>query len=499
MYKFITKSVSKNYVPYSVCLCTSTVNTNLNEIGQGLRKIQPKTNEIKSYGQPTPDTHPHLLKPGEFTPGLTLAEFKSRRERFVDKLLSSSNTKKHCVVIPSAKKKYMSGKIPYVFRQNTDFMYMTGCLEPDSCLLLEIDNEKFTSTMFLRPKDKNMEMWDGVVTGLGDPGFFGVDQAIDIADLNNYLDLTFKSSQPDTLWYNTEESEFTRLTSTVKELVKSAWGANLLSPTNLIHQLRLYKSSAEQKLMQKTCQIASEAINETISWSNPDISEHHIFAKVDYECRMRNASYLAYPPVVASGQNATTIHYINNCQMLKTGDTVLMDAGCEYGGYTSDITRTFPVSKSKLSDAQRVLYEIVLETQKSLIRKLQEKAYSLDELFEIMCLELGKYLKEIGFIPKHLSGVDLARASYKYCPHHVSHYLGMDVHDTPSISRAIKLEPGMVFTIEPGLYISADNRVVSEEFRGLGVRIEDDALMLPNNKVQILTEACVKEIKDIER
>lgn len=148
-----------------------------------------KSNEVKIYGQPTPETHPHLLQSGEFTPGLTLEEFQTRRTRFVQKILANTNTKQHCVLIPSSKKKYMSGKIPYVFRQNTDFLYLTGCLEPESCLLLEINDEKCVSTMFVRPKDKNMEMWDGIVTGLGEPEFFGVDQAIDIADLTNYLEL----------------------------------------------------------------------------------------------------------------------------------------------------------------------------------------------------------------------------------------------------------------------------------------------------------------------
>lgn len=148
------------------------------------------SNEIKTYGQPTPDTHSHLLEPGEFTSGLTLDEFKTRRSKIVQKIQASSSTKKkHCVLIPSARKKYMSGKIPYVFRQNTDFMYLTGCLEPESCLMLEIDENKYVSTIFLRPKDKHMEMWDGAVTGLAEPNFFGVDQAIDISDLSNYLEL----------------------------------------------------------------------------------------------------------------------------------------------------------------------------------------------------------------------------------------------------------------------------------------------------------------------
>ncbi|XP_063704331.1 xaa-Pro aminopeptidase 3 [Culicoides brevitarsis] len=496
MHKLLSKclQVPRSVAPHTVKLCTSTVRTKLDEIRETI-----KPHEAKNYGQPTPETHSHLLKPGEFTPGITLQEFQARRTKLVEKIVTNSNARQHYVLIPSGKKKFMSGKIPYVFRQNTDFFYLTGCQEPDSCLLLEINDEKCVSTMFLRPKDKNMEMWDGVVTGLGDgPEFFGVDQSIDIADLTNYLGLTFKSSQPEVIWYNSDESEFPRLTSTVKELIQATAGANLTSPTNLIHQLRLFKSPSEQKLMQRTCQIAAEAINETISWCRPDISEHHLYAKVDYECRMRDANFLAYPPVVATGANATTIHYINNCQMARAGETVLMDAGCEFGGYSSDITRTFPVD-GKFTEAQRVLYEVVLQTQTNLIRVLQEKECSLDELFEIMCLELGKCLKEIGLIPKHVSGVELARAAYKFCPHHVSHYLGMDVHDTSTISRGLKLEPGMCFTIEPGLYISRNSRTVPEEFRGIGIRIEDDALMLPNRKLQILTETCVKDVKDVER
>lgn len=210
MHKILRKCirVPKNLVPYSgeiisgpsteqkslsipfnftVGLCTSTVRTTLDEFRETV--VRSKANEVKIYGQPTSETHPHLLKPGEFMPGLTLDEFRSRRNRFVQKILTNSNAKQHCVLIPSSKKKYMSGKIPYVFRQNTDFLYLTGCLEPESCLLLEINDEKCLSTMFLRPKDKKMEMWDGVVTGLGEPEFFGVEQAIDIADLTNYLEL----------------------------------------------------------------------------------------------------------------------------------------------------------------------------------------------------------------------------------------------------------------------------------------------------------------------
>lgn len=468
---------------------------------KAVRKPQQQTSDEarpKLFGQQTALTHPHLVKPEDFVTGIKKDEFRRRRDDLVQQLVSKDR-KRHLVVIPSAKKKYMSGKIPYVFRQQSDFFYLTGNLEHESCLVLEVDGESYTSTMFLRPKDKHTEMWDGVVTGLGEgPSFFGVDHAVDVKDLSNFLSSAYKANSHDVIWYNQEESEFRDVTSTVAELVKGSTKVDLFSPTALIQQQRLLKSPAEQELMRQTCRIASEAINETMAWVRPGISEHHLFAKVDYECRLRNASYLAYPPVVAGGVNATTIHYISNNQVVQEDDAVLMDAGCEYGGYTSDITRTFPVG-SRFTEPQRVLYEIILQVQKDLIRCLQEESVSLDMLFEIMCLQLGGYLKEINFIPKHLSGVDLARAAYKFCPHHVSHYLGMDVHDTGSISRGIPLAPGTVFTIEPGVYISRDRRDVPEEFRGIGVRIEDDALIDDNNKLEILTASCKKELKDIER
>lgn len=165
---------------------------------------------------------------------------------------------------------------------------------------------------------------------------------------------------------------------------------------------------------------------------------------------MRNANYLAYPPVVAAGENATTIHYVNNTQLINSGDFVLMDAGCEYGGYTSDITRTWPISGS-FSSTQIVLYEVLLTVQKELLGTLmKEGGRTLDELFDTMCIKLGIYLQEIGIIPKNLTCVDLAKVAYSFCPHHVSHYLGMDVHDTPLISRNSPLIPGMVCTVEPG-------------------------------------------------
>jgi Xaa-Pro aminopeptidase len=278
------------------------------------------------------------------------------------------------------------------------------------------------SVMFLRPKDKNAELWDGTRTGPeGATELFGVDQAFSIERFQSYVE-RFRKQTASLLWYDEKNSDQKHLSQIIKpsnELLES--------PTKFIHTLRWIKSEAEIELMRKTCEIASDAINHTMRTSRPGIGEHQLFAEVDYQCRINGASMLAYPPVVASGKNATTIHYINNTQIVKDNDMVLLDAGCEYGGYSSDITRTWPICGS-FSDPQRVLYEIVLSLQKDLIvTLLNPGGTTLDELFDTMCLKLGRYLQEAHLIPREKTGYELARAAYRYCPHHVSHYLGMDV------------------------------------------------------------------------
>lgn len=451
----------------------------------------------KVYGQPTFKTHPHLLRENELIQGIKLDEIVARRLRLMETIKAYSMTnlssvKSHLIVIPSGTKKYISASIPYVFRQNSDFLYLSGCLEQDSILVMEINEKLSRSIMFLRPKDKNAELWDGARTGAENSiELFGVDQAFNVSSFQSYIE-RFKKQPASLVWYDEKNSDQKNLTQILRpsnEVIEN--------PTKFIHTLRWIKSDAEIELMRKTCEIASDAINYTMKKSQPGISEHQIFAEVDYQCRMNGASMLAYPPVVASGKNSTTIHYINNTQIVRNGDMVLLDAGCEYGGYSSDITRTWPVN-GNFTEPQRVLYEIVLNLQQDLLKNLLNPGgLTLDELFDTMCLKLGRYLQEIHLIPRDKSGYELARAAYKFCPHHVSHYLGMDVHDTPLVSRSNKLIPGNVFTVEPGIYIGSERQDVPEEFRGLGLRIEDDAMITSNMKLEILTSKCVKETGDL--
>ncbi|KAJ6637107.1 Xaa-Pro aminopeptidase 3 [Pseudolycoriella hygida] len=471
----------------------------------------------ETFGQPTPFTHPHLLQKGELIQGITAEEIQGRRNRLMENIQKYDyNLHKkystHLIVIPSASKKYMSDKIPYVFRQNSDFLYFTGCQEPESVLVLYIDaNQNSKSILFVRPKDKHSELWDGPRTGVENAtNLFLVDEAFSVSDFSKVIP---KFGRIDFLWYDNKCDQPT-ITEQINSIVSRTSAKLTEALTLFIHKQRVIKSESEIKLMRKTCEIASEAINKTIRTSKPGDSEHHIFATVDYHCRMNGASYLAYPPVVASGSNATTIHYINNSQIVNPMDLVLMDAGCEYGGYTSDITRTWPISGS-FTQPQLVLYEIIHTVQKELISKtknilkvskfiflksqmfldtlLREGGFTLDSLFDTMCLQLGSYLQEIGLIQKGLVGMDLAKAAYSYCPHHVSHYLGMDVHDTSTVSRSVHLQPGMVCTVEPGIYISRDRKDVPEEFRGIGIRIEDDVLVTSDNNIEVLTKACVKD------
>lgn len=454
-----------------------------------------------TFGQPTPQTHPHLMKEGEVVPGIQLEEFKSRRSKLMERILTNNLTGRnsspsHVVIIPSASTVYISDKIPYVFRQNSDFLYFTGCQEPNSLLILTAKGDDISSTLFMRKKDPHSELWDGPRTGVeASVPLFGVEQSLPVEEFERFFVSFVNENKRSMIWYDSANVIQSELHRKLTHLIKIADNQMFTCPKPMIHQMRLIKSKAEIDLMQKSCDIASDAISKTISISRPGMSEHELFATMDYESRINGAEFLAYPPVVASGENACTIHYIKNNQIIKDGDMVLMDAGCEYHGYTSDITRTWPTNGT-FSPQQRILYEIILEVQKEMILKMRERP-SLDQVFQDMCSMLGKRLQEINLIPKHFGGEKVIAAAYNYCPHHVSHYLGMDVHDTGTVSRSVKVQPGMVVTVEPGIYVSPKNQFAPPEFHNLGIRIEDDVLIQEGEPL-VLSRRCPKEIEHVE-
>ena len=488
----IKKYGQRRYIRYSLDSFSNNLNRRQAE--------ESSTIVCQSCGQPTAITHPHLMKEGEVVPGIQLDEFKKRREKLTKSIVSHASianlNEPHIVIIPSSSKVYMSGKIPYVFRQNTDFLYLTGCQEPDSILVIIAKNENFMTTLFVAPQDEHSELWDGPRSGVERaPKMFGIDLALPITEFEQFFISFMKENKKNTIWYDNIDIVQSNLHRKLCELVKFTNSQKFISPTNIIHKIRLIKSQSEIDLMKKSCEIISAAISKTIEVSKPKMSEHHLFAIVDYESRMNGAEFLAYPPVIAAGKNSNVIHYISNNQIIRNGEMVLMDAGCEYHGYSSDVTRTWPINGT-FTQEQKIIYDVVLDVQKTLIRRLKEFP-SLDQLYHDMCSLLSKRLQEIRLIPKDLSRTELFSAVHTYCPHHVSHYLGMDIHDTGKMSRNLKLQPGMIITVEPGIYINHKNKFAPPEFYGLGVRIEDDILITESGPV-ILTETCPKEINEIE-
>lgn len=500
--RFIYSSSIRSSLRISCSFCSSSISHPTGGETASQRSSSQNYEPQELYGQPTSGTHPHLMAENELVPGITKDEFQERRHVLMKKLTESSAPGlNHVVVIPSSTDVYMTEKIPYVFRQNSDFLYLTGCQEPDSAVVLVgRDAEKFISTMFVRKRDAHSELWDGPRTGVERaPEFFGIDQALPFSELKAFLKMLMKEQKNAKLWFD-HSNKIHPEVSSIMSPFSDQNEPKCESPRPHIHQMRLIKSPAEQSLIRRACQISSEAIAGAMAVTRPGFTEHQLFATLDYESRMRGAEFLAYPPVVATGNNATIIHYIKNTQVLKHGELVLVDSGCEYHGYASDITRTWPVS-GKFTDAQRVLYEIVLEIQLEVIDLCRDMP-SLDSLFQFMSRSLGKKLKEAGVFSSTLPDGNLAKCvfqiAFEFCPHHVGHYLGMDIHDTATIKRNIKLKPGMVVTMEPGVYIAQTNTDARPEFRGCGIRIEDDILVTEGGPI-VLSESCPKEISEIEK
>ncbi|XP_068628724.1 xaa-Pro aminopeptidase 3-like [Battus philenor] len=451
-------------------------------------------------GQPTCHTHPHMISPGHLTCGITQMEYKERRDTLVNKLLSEVDNahKSHVIVVPAARKQYMSDKIPYVFRQNSDFFYLTGCLEPSAVLVMikPAEFDSYKSVLFVHEKDTHAELWEGPRSGCSiSAQLFAVDEARPVDNFKHYLTKITSQSKPAVLWYNNESPANSDIHEDIRSVLRHGQ-VELLDPQKALHLMRVVKSPAEIELMKEACYIGSQSVNMAMACTKPGISERTVDAVLEYTCRQAGAEHAAFPPVVAGGARATHIHYVNNNQLLADNEMLLVDSGCQRWMYNSDISRTWPVS-GKFSKYHRILYDLILTVQKRLIELVGEQRPPLDQLFDQMCRLLGTHLQQEGILPKNLDGNDMIQRAYRLCPHHVSHYLGLDVHDAPLVRRRVPVCSGMVVTVEPGIYISPTDTSVPKEFRGIGIRVEDDVLITDAEPI-VLTDACVKEIDDIE-
>ncbi|XP_006011020.1 xaa-Pro aminopeptidase 3 isoform X2 [Latimeria chalumnae] len=460
---------------------------------------------MRSLGQPSPYTHPHLLKPGEVTPGLTQVEYAQRRHKLMDLIKAESQGRgatEHAAILLSNPTYFMTNDIPYPFHQDTNFLYLCGFQEPDSILVLQStpgeELPSHRSVLFVPRRDQSRELWDGPRSGAdGAVALTGVDAAYITEEFGHFVHKL--KDEGVTVWYDSEASHAQLHWQYMKPLldIRTKSSQNRVRPLQkLVHKLRVIKSPAEVRLMQAAGRITSQAFIETMFASKAPIDEAVLYAKFDFECRSHGADILAYPPVVAGGNRSNTLHYVKNNQWVRDGEMVLLDGGCEYYGYVSDVTRTWPIN-GRFTGPQVEMYQAVLDVQKACL-SFCSPGISLDNLYSLMLALLGEKLKDLGFLRGTSKEHDMYKMAQKYCPHHVGHYLGMDVHDTSGVSRSLPLEPGMALTVEPGLYVPEDDLGAPEKFRGLGVRIEDD-LVITEDSSLILSFDCPKEIDEIEQ
>lgn len=445
-----------------------------------------------TFGQPVHETHPHLLKPGELTPGITAQEYADRRTKLAAQLPSNG-----IAIVAAADTIFRSGSVFYKFHQDPDFFYLTGFNEPEALAVIGKDSTGTDHTfhLYVREKDPRAEIWEGARSGIqAARDVFNADETGDIADLKNLLPeivgaashIYTDATQPDT----TQSAVHRFLYGRSK---KSTDFSNLIGSSKvtrlrpMMNDLRAFKSPAEIEVMRKAGKASGRAHTDAMrrAWTH----EHQLDAYLRYRFVSHGCESSAFEPVVASGKHALGIHYVRNDDVLQEDQLVLVDGGGKYGGYVADITRTWPVS-GKFSSAQRDLYQAVLSVQRSLISLCRGSAnMSLDKLHDIAEQQLTEQLNQIGF---SLSGKDVEALF----PHHLSHYVGMDVHDCVGYSRKVVLQEGHCITIEPGIYVPDDERW-PKHFRNMGVRIEDSIAVQEENPFVLTTEA-VKEIVDIE-
>ncbi|GAA5889606.1 hypothetical protein JCM8208_001071 [Rhodotorula glutinis] len=471
------------------------------------------TSSSTAYGQPLPSTHPHLLAPGQLTPGISAAEYEQRRRNLVDRLEDGA-----VVVIAGGKTVYSSQNIFYRFRQRSNFWYLTGFEEPDSALILEKDSSAkgYKMTLFCHPKEPYDELWNGARTGLdGAREIFGADEAVDAHVFSRRIEHILASKPDSPIYIDLPAVSHTALSRTrqrpaksrslmdylsrsgaqtkpddVDEVLKVLDKRDVRSAAAEVERLRLIKSEAEVQVMRKAADASSAAHAKVMRFARPGLTEHHLTSHFTYHASLRGGAREAYVPVCASGKQALTIHYLDNNRPIKQGEMVLLDAGCELGGYASDITRVFPVSGT-FSTAQAHLYEAVLRVEKACITHCRASAdLSLEELHRVSVDLTRTELRDLGF---NLRGGDLERVLY---PHFLTHPLGVDLHDTMTFSRNEKIQEGMVITIEPGVYVPPLAHF-PKGFHNLVVRIEDEVLVGADDQT-VLSVNAPKELVDVE-
>lgn len=431
--------------------------------------------------------------------------FRRRRARLLEALsapASGAALGEALVVMPSWPVQMRNGDVEQEYRQDSDFFYLSGFAEPESVLVLSTRHRK--ATLFVRPRDAEREIWDGPRAGVdGAVQTFGFDEAFPIADFDKELARLLGDHSRLVYRLGRDAAMDRRVLSTLERLKSRSRTATtyphvVVDPASLLGEMRLLKDEDEVARMRRAATISGEAHARAMAMARPGLFEYEVEAALMEAFRRGGAERQAYGAIVGSGVNATILHYRSNDRRLEDGDLVLIDAGCEFGHYASDITRTFPVNGT-FSREQREVYEIVLEAQLASIEKTKPGA-TIDAIHQATVENLTKGLVRIGLLTGEVEKLVSEEAYKPFYMHRTSHWLGMDVHDVGAYFQGGEPRPlaaGMVLTVEPGLYIAKDANVPAA-YRGIGVRIEDDILVGPDGPIN-LTESVPKTVADVER
>lgn len=409
-------------------------------------------------------------------------------------------------IIPAAHEATRSYDTEYKFRQDSDFAYLTGFPEPDAIAVIDPANKK-PYTLYVRPRDPEMETWFGRREGVdGAVKNHKADRSLAIdkfaADLGKLLD------GHDKLYYRFGVDEkldlqiIRYLSAQRQRRLKSPYPPHtIVDPTILIHEMRLHKTPGEVEFMQKAATISCEAHILAMQKTKPGMNEFQVESLIEAYMRENGASGVAYNSIIGGGENATILHYVENNRPLNDGDLLLVDAGAEYNGYAADITRTFPVN-GKYSKAQREVYDVVLDVQLQCI-EATKTGNTVMKRQELSIELLTEGMKKLGLLKGKTKELIKKKSYMKYYMHGVGHYLGMDVHDAgryftdQTAKNSRPFAPGMVLTVEPGLYIPPDDKSAPSKYRGIGIRIEDDVLVTKEGN-RNLTAKVPKDPDEIE-
>lgn len=413
--------------------------------------------------------------------GVSQAEHQRRRRR-----LARAVGARALVIVPAASQRLRNSDVEYAFRQNSDFLYLSGFPAADALLVLAPGRAQGEYLLFCRARDKTAEMWVGAQPGPAEARrAYAADAAYPLEKVDAMLPRLL--AERDEVYAPIGENA--AFDERLGDWLRGArrWTARRgAAPEALrclrpLHELRLIKGREELRLMRRAGEISARAHRSAMRACRPGLYEHHLEAALLNEFVAAGARDCAYGSIVASGANACVLHYTRNNAQIDDGDLLLIDAGCELGGYASDITRTFPAN-GRFSAEQREVHDIVLAAQRAAIAKARP-GRTIEQVHQAAVRTLVTGMLRLGWLKGSLSSALKAGDWRRFYPHRTGHWLGLDVHDVGDYEvggRSRKLEAGMVMTVEPGLYVPPSSRDAAPRWRGIGVRIEDDVLITKN-------------------